>query len=295
MKEIVKFIDWRPFFQSWELHGNFPEILKDEKVGKAAKDLYDDAMKMLNSFLEKKLVTPSAVIGFWPANSDCDDIILYKDDSRNEVIEKFYNLRQQVNRTKSNRANFCLSDFVAPKKSGLSDYVGGFLVTAGKEIENLAKDFESNKDDYNSILVKSLGDRIAEALAEMMHQKVRTNYWGYAVDENLSNKQLINELYKGIRPAPGYPACPDHTQKKTLFKLLQVSKNIKVKLTESFAMTPASSVSGLYFSHPDAAYFGVGKINKDQVEDYAKRRGLSIEEVEKWLAPNLSYSPKKAA
>ena len=295
LKEIVKFIDWRPFFQSWELHGNFPQILKDEKVGKAAKDLYDDAMKMLNSFLEKKLVTPSAVIGFWSANSDCDDIILYKDDSRNEVIEKFYNLRQQVNRTKSNRANFCLSDFVAPKESGLSDYVGGFLVTAGKEIENLAKDFEDNKDDYNSILVKSLGDRIAEALAEMMHQKVRTNYWGYAVDENLSNKQLINELYTGIRPAPGYPACPDHTQKKTLFKLLQVSKNLKVKLTESFAMTPASSVSGLYFSHPDAAYFGVGKINKDQVEDYAKRRGLSIEEVEKWLAPNLSYSPKKAA
>ena len=295
LKEIIKFIDWKPFFQSWELHGNFPQILKDEKVGKAAKDLYDDAMKMLNSFLEKKLVTPSAVIGFWSANSDCDDIILYKDDSRNEVIEKFYNLRQQVNRTKSNRANFCLSDFVAPKKSGLSDYVGGFLVTAGKEIENLAKDFEDNKDDYNSILVKSLGDRIAEALAEMMHQNVRTNYWGYAVDENLSNKQLINELYTGIRPAPGYPACPDHTQKKTLFKLLQVSKNLKVKLTESFAMTPASSVSGLYFSHPDAAYFGVGKINKDQVEDYAKRRGLSIEEVEKWLAPNLSYSPKKAA
>ncbi len=295
LKEVIDFIDWKPFFQSWELHGNFPQILKDAKVGKAAKDLYDDAMRMLNSFLEKKLVKPSAVIGFWPANSDCDDIILYKDDSRNEMIEKFYNLRQQVNRKKSNRANFCLSDFVAPEKSGLSDYIGGFLVTAGKEIESLAKDFEDNKDDYNSILVKSLGDRIAEALAEMMHKKVRTNYWGYAVDENLSNKQLINELYTGIRPAPGYPACPDHTQKKTLFKLLQVSKNLKVKLTESFAMTPASSVSGVYFSHPDAAYFGVGKINKDQVVDYAKRRGLSIEEVEKWLAPNLSYSPKKAA
>ena len=295
LNKIYDYIDWKPFFQSWELHGNFPQILNDEKIGKASKDLYSDALNMLENMTKKKLVKPSAVIGFWPSNSDLDDIIIYENDSRENILDKFYNLRQQVNRKNSERANFCLSDFVAPKTSKINDYIGGFLVTAGSEIEKLSSEFESKKDDYNSILVKSLGDRIAEALAEMMHHKVRTDLWGYSKKEKLTNKQLIKEEYIGIRPAPGYPACPDHSQKETLFKLLDIPNNLKVKLTESFAMSPSSSVSGLYFSNPKASYFGIGKINKDQVTDYAKRRGISVEEAEKWLGPNLSYSPKKAA
>ena len=295
VKKICDYIDWKPFFQSWELHGNFPQILNDDKVGKAAKDLYSDALKMLQEIIKKKLVKPAAVIGFWPASSALDDIIIYENDSRKKILNKFYNLRQQVSRKNSKRANFCLSDFVAPSGSKIKDYLGGFLVTTGSEIEKISSEFEIKKDDYNSILVKSLGDRIAEALAEMMHQKVRTDLWGYAKNEKLNNEQLIKEDYIGIRPAPGYPACPDHTQKETLFKLLDISNNLKVKLTESYAMTPSSSVSGLYFSNPKASYFGIGKINKDQVIDYAKRRGVSVEEAEKWLAPNLSYSPKKAA
>ena len=295
IKNIFDYIDWKPFFQSWELHGNFPEILNDEKVGKAAKDLYDDALNMLEDMINKKLVKPSAVVGFWPANSVQDDIIIYENDSRKKIFNKLFNLRQQINRKNSKRANFCLSDFIAPTNLDIKDYIGGFLVTAGSQIEKISDKFERRKDDYNSILVKSLGDRIAEALAEMMHQKVRTDLWGYDKNENLTNDELIHEEYIGIRPAPGYPACPDHTQKEVLFDLLDVSKNLKVKLTESFAMSPSSSVSGLYFSNPKASYFGVGKINRDQVVDYATRRGISVEEAEKWLAPNLSYSPKKAA
>ncbi len=295
IKQICDYIDWKPFFQSWELHGNFPQILNDQKVGKAANDLYNDALNMLEDMINKNLVKPAAVIGFWPANSDLDDIIIYENDSRKKILDKFYNLRQQVSRKNSKRANFCLSDFIAPSNLKIKDYIGGFLVTAGSEIEKISSEFEVNKDDYNSILVKSLGDRIAEALAEMMHQRVRTDFWGYDINEKLNNNQLINEDYVGIRPAPGYPACPDHTQKETLFKLLDINNNLKVKLTESFAMSPSSSVSGLYFSNPKASYFGVGKINKDQVIDYASRRGISVEEAEKWLAPNLSYSPKKAA
>ena len=269
--------------------------MSDEKVGKAANDLYNDALNMLEVMINKNLVKPAAAIGFWPANSDLDDIIIYENDSRKKILDKFYNLRQQVSRKNSKRANFCLSDFIAPSNLKIKDYIGGFLVTAGPEIEKISSEFEGNKDDYNSILVKSLGDRIAEALAEMMHQRVRTDFWGYDKNEKLNNNQLINEDYIGIRPAPGYPACPDHTQKETLFKLLDINNNLKVKLTESFAMSPSSSVSGLYFSNPKASYFGVGKINKDQVIDYASRRGISIEEAEKWLAPNLSYSPKEGS
>ena len=295
VEKIEKFIDWKPFFQSWELHGNFPEILNDEKVGKAAKDLWNDAQKMLDRLKKNKIISPSAVIGFWPANSDGDDILIFKDNSRKKILKKLHFLRQQVSRENSKRPNFCLSDFVSPTSSKIKDFIGGFLVTAGDGIEKLSKEYENKKDDYNAIMVKALGDRIAEALAEMMHAEVRKKYWGYAKEENLSNEQLIKENYTGIRPAPGYPACPDHTEKSTLFELLEVSKNLKVELTESFAMSPASSVSGLYFSHPESSYFGVGKINKDQVLDYANRKGVALEDIEKWLGPNLSYSPKKAA
>ena len=295
VEKIEKFIDWKPFFQSWELHGNFPEILNDEKVGKAAKDLWNDAQKMLERLKKNKIISPSAVIGFWPANSDGDDILIFKDNSRKKILKKLHFLRQQVSRENSKRPNFCLSDFVSPISSKTEDFIGGFLVTAGDGIEKLSKEYENKKDDYNAIMVKALGDRIAEALAEMMHAEVRKKYWGYAKEENLSNEQLIKENYTGIRPAPGYPACPDHTEKSTLFELLEVSKNLKVELTESFAMSPASSVSGLYFSHPESSYFGVGKINKDQVLDYANRKGVAVEDIEKWLGPNLSYSPKKAA
>ena len=295
VEKIEKFIDWKPFFQSWELHGNFPEILNDEKVGKAAKDLWNDAQKMLERLKKNKIISPSAVIGFWPANSDGDDILIFKDNSRKKILKKLHFLRQQVSRENSKRPNFCLSDFVSPTSSKIKDFIGGFLVTAGDGIEKLSKEYENKKDDYNAIMVKALGDRIAEALAEMMHAEVRKKYWGYAKEENLSNEQLIKENYTGIRPAPGYPACPDHTEKSTLFELLEVSKNLKVELTESFAMSPASSVSGLYFSHPESSYFGVGKINKDQVLDYANRKGVALEDIEKWLGPNLSYSPKKAA
>ena len=295
VEKIEKFIDWKPFFQSWELHGNFPEILNDEKVGKAAKDLWNDAQKMLKRLKKNKIISPSAVIGFWPANSDGDDILIFKDNSRKKILKKLHFLRQQVSRENSKRPNFCLSDFVSPTSSKIKDFIGGFLVTAGDGIEKLSREYENKKDDYNAIMVKALGDRIAEALAEMMHAEVRKKYWGYAKEENLSNEQLIKENYTGIRPAPGYPACPDHTEKATLFELLEVSKNLKVELTESFAMSPASSVSGLYFSHPESSYFGIGKINKDQVLDYANRKGVSLEDIEKWLGPNLSYSPKKAA
>ena len=295
IEKIEKFIDWKPFFQSWELHGNFPEILNDEKVGKAAKDLWNDAQKMLERLKKNKIISPSAVIGFWPANSEGDDILIFKDNSRKKILKKLHFLRQQVSRENSKRPNFCLSDFVSPTSSKIKDFIGGFLVTAGDGIEKLSKEYDNKKDDYNAIMVKALGDRIAEALAEMMHAEVRKKYWGYAKEENLSNEQLIKENYIGIRPAPGYPACPDHTEKSTLFELLEVSKNLKVELTESFAMSPASSVSGLYFSHPESSYFGVGKINKDQVLDYANRKGVALEDIEKWLGPNLSYSPKKAA
>ena len=285
VEKIEKFIDWKPFFQSWELHGNFPEILNDEKVGKAAKDLWNDAQKMLERLKKNKIISPSAVIGFWPANSDGDDILIFKDNSRKKILKKLHFLRQQVSRENSKRPNFCLSDFVSPTSSKIKDFIGGFLVTAGDGIEKLSKEYENKKDDYNAIMVKALGDRIAEALAEMMHAEVRKKYWGYAKEENLSNEQLIKENYTGIRPAPGYPACPDHTEKSTLFELLEVSKNLKVELTESFAMSPASSVSGLYFSHPESSYFGVGKINKDQVLDYANRKGVAVEDIEKWLGP----------
>ena len=293
IEEIKPYIDWKPFFEAWELHGKFPEILDDEVVGKSARDLWEDAKKMLKKIDNEKITLPSAVIGFWPANSIGDDIEVYKDEKREEVKKKFFFLRQQMERKSSKRANFCLADFVAPKDRGYGDYIGGFVVTAGKGIDNQARAYESKKDDYNSILVKSLGDRIAEGLAEKMHLDVRKKYWGYAKNEKLENEELIKEEYAGIRPAPGYPACPDHTEKETLFELLEIEKNLNVKLTESYAMIPMSSVSGFYFANPESSYFGIGKIDKDQVKDYSIRKGMTLESVEKWLGPNLSYSPTK--
>ena len=291
INKIINFIDWKPFFEAWELYGNFPQILEDKLIGKAASDLWSDANKMLEKIIKNKLTIPKSVVGFWPANSMGDDVIIFDSERKNE-ISKLYFLRQQIDRSNSKRANFCLSDFIAPIKSGLDDYIGGFIVTAGDGIENLAKEFEKKNDDYNSILVKSIGDRIAEGLAEMTHETVRKNSWGYSKDEKLKNTELINEKYIGIRPAPGYPACPDHTEKETLFKLLNASQNIKVKLTESFAMTPSSSVSGFYFSNPHSSYFGVGKLYKDQVNDYADRKGVNIKFTEKWLSSSLGYSPE---
>ncbi len=291
ISEIRDFIDWKPFFEAWELHGKFPEILKDPVIGVSARDLWKDAQRMFDKIIKDKITEPKAVFGFWPANSVNEDIELYENEDRKKVIKKFYFLRQQIDRKSSKRSNFCLADFVAPKNTKVKDFLGAFVVTAGEGIEKVAKYYESKNDDYNSILIKSLGDRIAEGLAEKMHFDIRKTHWGYQKNEKFINEKLIKEKYIGIRPAPGYPACPDHTEKKSLFELLSVNENIGVDLTESFAMTPMSSVSGFYFANPSSSYFGIGKINEDQVKDYAKRKKVSISFVEKWLAPNLSYSP----
>ncbi len=291
LAELVDRIDWKPFFQTWELSGRFPDILDDPTVGEAARGLYDDARAMLKRIVDEKLFRARAVVGFWPANQvGDDDIEIYADDDRSEVLTTLHTLRQQMGRDKS-RANRALADFIAPRETGIADYIGGFVVTAGEGVDELAKSYDRQNDDYNSILAKALGDRLAEAFAERMHERVRKEFWGYAADEDLDNEALIAEKYQGIRPAPGYPACPDHTEKRTLFDLLQAEANTGVELTESFAMWPAAAVSGLYFSHPESRYFGVGKIERDQVEDYAARKGWSIEECERWLAPNLNYNP----
>ena len=292
IKEIIPYIDWDPFFSAWELYGKFPEILDDKIIGSSARDLWNDAQKMLLKIQKDKLTVPKAIIGFWPVNSKNDDLELYTNEKRNNIQEKLFFLRQQMHRKSGRRANYCLADFIAPVESNVKDYLGGFVVTAGKGIEEISKKYEDKKDDYNSILIKSLGDRIAEAFAEKMHEEIRKKYWGYSKKENFDNQDLINEKYFGIRPAPGYPACPDHTEKKTLFRLLNVEKLIGVSLTDSFAMFPTSSVSGFYFSNRKSEYFGIGKINKDQIISYAKRKNISIEDAEKWLAPNLSYLNK---
>ncbi|MCB9426881.1 MAG: methionine synthase [Flavobacteriales bacterium] len=289
LNELVPYIDWTPFFQSWELHGRYPAILKDEVVGKQATELFAEAQKMLKQILNEKWFTAKAVYGVFPANTieNSDDIEVYADESRTKVLETVLTLRQQGKKApgKPNRA---LADFVAPKSTGLQDYIGAFCVTTGFGVEEIADKYKSNLDDYNSIMVKALGDRLAEAFAEYLHDKVRKEMWGYAASEKLTNEQLIKEEYQGIRPAPGYPACPDHTEKKTLWRLLEVEETIGVKLTESLAMFPTASVSGLYFAHPEATYFGVGTITKEQVHDFAIRRGISNEEAERWLAPNLN-------
>jgi len=289
LETLIDYIDWTPFFITWELSGKYPKILKDSVVGEAATNLFADAQTMLAELVKTKNITAKAVIGFWPANSiDSDDIIIYQDESRDDIRLRLHHLRQQTDKP-NEQANFCLSDYVAPDTSGVADYVGGFVVTAGIGVDSLATGYEADKDDYNSILVKSLADRLAEALAEYMHECVRKEYWGYSKQESLDSESLIKERYDGIRPAPGYPACPDHTEKAALFELLDASNATGVDLTENFAMMPAASVSGFYFSHPDSRYFGIGKIDKDQVENYAGRKKISVEEAERWLSPVLRY------
>jgi len=285
--ELVDFIDWTPFFQTWELNGKFPAILDDAKLGKVARSLYEDARAMLDKIVAERWFTASAALGFWPANAQGDDILVFADETRDQPIATLHTLRQQLSK-RAGRFNEALSDFVAPRDSGLPDYIGAFTVTAGIGEDDVAERFKRANDDYSAILVKALADRLAEAFAERLHQRVRREFWGYASDEALKTEDLIAEKYRGIRPAPGYPAQPDHTEKGTLFRLLQAER-IGVKLTESFAMWPGAAVCGLYFSHPQSHYFGVGKIEHDQVEDYAKRKGWSVAETEKWLAPILNY------
>lgn len=289
LEDLRNYIDWTPFFMAWELSGRYPKILTDEVVGKEATKLFNDVNKLLDEVIAKKLLTAKAVIGFWPANSVGDDVIIDATNSTlNTPTATFHFLRQQREKAAGQTYN-CLADFVVPKETGITDYIGGFAVTAGIGIEKLIEEYNKNLDDYNSIMIKVIADRLAEAFAEKMHELVRKEYWGYAKKEELNNEQLIKEEYQGIRPAPGYPACPDHTEKALLFELLQATKNTGIELSEHFAMYPAASVSGLYFSHPESKYFGIGKISKDQVEEYAKRKGQSIENIERWLAPNLGY------
>ncbi len=298
LAELTRTIDWTPFFETWELAGKYPAILDDAVVGKTARSLYNDAQAMLQRLVGEKWVTAKAVIGFWPANSVGDDVEVYADDRRADVITTLHSLRQQMFREGeggTGRANMALADFIAPRDSGVADYIGAFAVTTGIDLERKVAEFEREHDDYNAILVKALADRLAESFAERLHQRVRTEFWGYAAGEKLSNAELIGEKYRGIRPAPGYPACPDHTEKALLWKLLDAENKAGVTLTDSFAMYPAASVSGFYFAHPDAAYFGVGKIERDQVEDYARRKGMTVAEVERWLAPTLNYDPAAAA
>ncbi len=283
---LEDYIDWSPFFRSWDLHGKYPDILTDGVVGKQASELFSDAKILLQKVFDEKLLKAKAVFGLFSANSiNDDDIELY--DEQGNVLETFLTLRQQLKK-REGVPNFALADFVAPKAEGKSDYMGAFCVTAGFGTEELAKDFEKNHDDYNAIMIKALADRLAEAFAEYLHQEVRTKFWGYASEETLSNEELISEAYKGIRPAPGYPACPDHLEKHTIWNLLRVEENIGVKLTESLAMWPAASVSGYYFGNPEAKYFGLGKITTDQLKDYAKRRQINEDEARKWLNPNLA-------
>jgi len=288
LAELAEHIDWTPFFRTWELKGVYPAILDDAKFGEAARNLFDDAKAMLQKIIDEKWLSARAVIGFFPANAVGDDVDVYPGDDRRNVHTTFHFLRQQIDKSKG-RFNHCLADYIAPKDSGKEDYIGTFAVTAGIGIERKLAEFKAIHDDYSDILLKALADRLAEAFAERMHQRVRTEFWAYAPDENLDNNALIHEQYQGIRPAPGYPACPDHTEKGTLFDLLNANDNAGITLTDSFAMLPTAAVSGFYFSHPEAKYFGIGKIGKDQVEDYAKRKGMTVQDTERWLAPNLDY------
>ena len=286
---LVDFIDWSPFFQAWELAGRYPKILQDEVVGEEARKLFADAQAMLKKIIEERWLKANAVFGLFPANTaNSDDIEIYTNEKRDKIAMTWHNLRQQTKKP-DDIPNFCLADFIAPRESGVKDYIGAFAVTVGIGIENHLAKFEKNNDDYSAIMLQALADRLAEAFAEHLHLRVRREFWGYAADEQLNNESLIAEQYRGIRPAPGYPACPEHTEKGPLFELLQAPQNAGITLTESYAMLPTAAVSGFYFSHPDAKYFATGKIDKDQVEDYAKRKGWTVEQAERWLAPVLSY------
>ncbi len=288
LEELTNYIDWTPFFQTWELAGRYPAILKDNVVGEEATKLYADAKVMLKRIVDEKWLQAKAVIGFYPANSTGDDIEVYTDETRKELVTTLHHIRQQ-NKKAKDLPNFCLSDFVAPKESENTDYIGAFAVTAGLNIDARVKAFEEDHDDYNSILLKALADRLAEAFAERMHERVRKEFWGYQPEEALANDELIKEKYQGIRPAPGYPACPDHTEKGMLWELLNAEEHTGITLTESYAMFPTASVSGWYFANPSSRYFGIGKIGKDQVEDYASRKGMDFNTAERWLAPVLNY------
>ena len=288
--ELIPYIDWTPFFRSWELTGTYPAILDDETVGPAARSLFDDARTMLESIVAEGSFVPRAAVGFWPAWSVDDDIELFANGGRERPIATLHTLRQQMSRERE-RPNHALADFVAPQGSGVDDHVGGFAVTIGDGVDRMATAHERDHDDYSAIMVKALGDRLAEAFAEFLHERTRKELWGYAPNEALANDELIGERYRGIRPAPGYPACPDHSEKRTIFTLLEAEARTGLQLTESCAMWPASSVCGLYFSHPESTYFGVGKLGRDQITDYARRKGASLEETEAWLLPNLAYDP----
>ncbi|MXN63475.1 methionine synthase [Stappia sp. GBMRC 2046] len=293
LEELVETIDWTPFFSTWEIKGSYPGVLTDNRYGPAARALFDDARRMLDEIVKDKLLRPKGVVGFWPATGRGDDIVVFKNEERQEIAATFYTLRQQMARSSSKRANLALADFVAPDYLGIADYIGGFAVTSGHGEAEIAAHYEKAGDDYGKILSQALADRLAEAFAEKLHQRVRKELWGYAPDEALSNEELIGEAYQGIRPAPGYPAQPDHTEKETLFRMLDAEAATGIKLTESYAMWPGSSVSGLYFAHPDSHYFGVGKIERDQVEDYARRKGWELDIAERWLAPILNYDPRR--
>jgi 5-methyltetrahydrofolate--homocysteine methyltransferase len=287
LADLVEIIDWTPFFQTWELAGRYPAILDDAVVGAQARELFNDARAMLDRIVREKWLVAKGVAGLWPANAVGDDIHLHADGG-DAVL---HCLRQQAEKP-DDRANFCLADFVAPRDSGRQDWVGAFAVTAGLGIEPHVARFEADNDDYNAILLKALADRLAEAFAERLHQKVRTELWGYAADEALDNEALIREQYRGIRPAPGYPACPEHSEKATIFRLLDAEKHTGLSLTESFAMYPAAAVSGLYFAHPGSQYFVVGRLSREQVADYARRKGVPLHQAERWLASNLDYDPE---
>ena len=287
LEDLVPYIDWSPFFNSWGLHGRYPDIFDYDKTGSQAKELYSDAMKMLKKIVSNKSLKAKAIYGLFPANSNGDDIEVYEDDSRKKILAKFITLRQQLQK-REGEPNYSISDFIAPKDSKVCDYIGCFCVTTGYGADELSKQYEDEIDDYNSIMVKALADRFAEAFAEYLHRQIRIDKWGYTPEEKLDNSELISESYTGIRPAPGYPACPDHLEKDTIWKLLNVEKSIGVKLTESRAMWPASSVSGYYFSNPQSKYFGLGNINEDQLKDYSHRRGVDLEKAKKWLSPNLN-------
>jgi 5-methyltetrahydrofolate--homocysteine methyltransferase len=291
LAEVRRYIDWQPFFNAWEMKGSFPDILDDPESGETARKLYEDAQTMLDRIVEERWLTARGVVGLFPANAVGDDVEVYLDEQRGEPHAVLHHLRQQ-GAHRPGVPNRCLADYVAPKETGLKDYIGLFAVTAGLGTHERIEQFKAEIDDYSGILLESLADRLAEAFAERLHERVRRELWGYAPDEHLDQRELLKEQYAGIRPAPGYPASPDHTEKQTLWDLLDVEGNTGMKLTESMAMWPGASVSGIYFSHPESQYFVIGRLGQDQVADYAERKGWTLAQAERWLSPNLGYDPE---